>query len=354
MAAEAPSAYSDWRGSAVANALADFPIPAGKKSVPRALAKKREAAEAPFPGDIVDCLQKDTEWWKGHRWSQPPGSRRVLYWRRADLLRVGPVQAVRSVAAAPVEMFLLALATPTRLQSALPRLARTLPQAELIHRALVSRVGGGTPVECPEITGRGQNRRPLSGHTHAHILPLDLDGDGCLDHVLLHANMGFGLAAQQAIRTLQRTWTKGGVGELQVALVGYGDIGTLRDMPDPLRNGITQLLGPVGGSCVWESRTPFVPPRFMKPRGNNTIEGQVNAELSSRGLPPAHVEVLPWDEKNRGLRHVVRVRRAPAPPPPVDVGLAVRLTFASPVTGPLSIGYGSHFGLGLFFAATDA
>jgi CRISPR-associated protein Csb2 len=30
------------------------------------------------------------------------------------------------------------------------------------------------------------------------------------------------------------------------------------------------------------------------------------------------------------------------------VGTAFKLTFATPVTGPLVLGYGAHFGLGLF------
>jgi hypothetical protein len=32
------------------------------------------------------------------------------------------------------------------------------------------------------------------------------------------------------------------------------------------------------------------------------------------------------------------------------MGFAVRLTFETPVKGPLVLGYGSHFGLGLFVA----
>jgi hypothetical protein len=36
--------------------------------------------------------------------------------------------------------------------------------------------------------------------------------------------------------------------------------------------------------------------------------------------------------------------------PPVDCGFALRLRFAEPVRGPLCLGYGSHFGLGLFQA----
>jgi len=48
------------------------------------------------------------------------------------------------------------------------------------------------------------------------------------------------------------------------------------------------------------------------------------------------------------------VRRHPARRPPVDAGFAVRLTFDAPVRGPIALGYGSHFGLGLFVVTDDA
>jgi CRISPR-associated protein Csb2 len=32
-------------------------------------------------------------------------------------------------------------------------------------------------------------------------------------------------------------------------------------------------------------------------------------------------------------------------------GTAFRLTFAEPISGPLALGYGAHFGLGLFVPA---
>lgn len=76
------------------------------------------------------------------------------------------------------------------------------------------------------------------------------------------------------------------------------------------------------------------------------------AELASRGLPPATVRMLTWDEADGRLRHAVRVRRAPAAPPPQDLGVALALEFASPVSGPITLGYGAHFGLGRF-AAVD-
>lgn len=350
MAPEVPGDYARWREESVKKALELLPLPEGKKA-PAKLIENRRRGEAPYPRDLVACIEQDTAQWKQHGWSQPPGARRVLYWRPANALAVAPPPPRCRPEPATVTTILLALTTPSGTASALPRRTRTLPQAELLHRALAARGGAREPGDCPELTGKDELGRPLTGHRHAHILPVDLDGDGHLDHVLIHAPMGLRTAAQQAVRGLRRTWTKGGVGELQVAVAGLGDLADLRRLPSPLDTGIRALLGPPGGARSWTSATPFVLPRHVKRRGKNTLEGQVQAELVSRGLPGGTVEVLPWDEQNRDLRHAIRVRRHPARPPPVDAGFVLRLVLDRPVQGPITLGYGVHFGLGLFVTA---
>ena len=123
--------------------------------------------------------------------------------------------------------------------------------------------------------------------------------------------------------------------------------------PAPLDRQIERLLGPPQGARVWVSATPFVPPRFLKRRGANTLLGQINAELASRGLPSAdELEELPRSAETLPLRHYVRCRQHGGTKPPIDVGYAIRLGFSEPITGPLTLGYASHFGLGIFYADT--
>jgi CRISPR-associated protein Csb2 len=355
VAAIPPQEYARWRRETTEKLLSSFPLPEGNKKPPPKLLKERANAVAPYPDELLNCLLKDTAWWKRHCWSQPPGSQRVLYWRRSDALQVGVPRSDTPRLAGPVTTILLAITTPSGNQSALPPCSRTLPQAELFHRAIVRRVANGQRVHCPELTGRDSRGQPLrEHHRHAHLLPLDLDGDGHLDHLLVHAPMGLGDAAQRAIRTLRRTWTKGGVGDLQLALAGSGNIDAFRSLPAPLDRRVAQLLGPRQGSRVWLSATPFVPPRFLKRHGANTLLGQVNAELASRGMTPVEqVDVLPRTAESASLRHYVRRRQRGGAPPPIDVGYAIRLQFAEPVVGPLALGYASHFGLGMF-RASDA
>jgi len=42
----------------------------------------------------------------------------------------------------------------------------------------------------------------------------------------------------------------------------------------PFGDGVERILGPEKGIRGWVSRTPFVPPRYLKRRGRHTLEGQ--------------------------------------------------------------------------------
>ena len=352
LAPQSASDYAEWRRVALANAQANTGIDLAKSRHTGPEKKKLDAAAEALPSDLLAALQVDTAWLQKLGWSQPPGSRKLLYWRRSDSLETAaPRPRQQSRRAAPVPCMLLALGTATGNLGALPRIERSLPQGELLHRALISqanRLSGHSVV----LSGCDDQRRPLTTpHQHAHLLHLDLDGDGHLDHVLIWAPMGLDADAQAAIRATRRSYTKGGVGPLQLALAGSGDWADLARLPAPYGQRLRALIGDHNaGATRWRSLTPFVPPRYLKPNGRNTLHGQINAELASRGLPEAiacHVLDPHDDDDARRARHFKRVRAGGAPPPQ-DVGFVLELEFAESVRGPLVLGYGCHFGLGVF------
>lgn len=342
------SEFSAWRSDAVQRAREETGIDLTKVKMSAAERKRLDAAQAPYPLTLIDCLQAETSWLRSHGWNQAPGSRRVFYWRRRDALQVGvPVSRSAPREPEPVEMMLLSIASESRSKGLLPPVNRALPQGELLHRALVSR--------CPisVFTGTDEEGRPLrDGHRHTHILHLDLDGDHHLDHVLLWAPMGFDARAQNAVRAVRKAFTKGGKGALRLMLVGMGGADELTRLSAPIGPRVGLLCG-ARPSTIWRSLTPFVPSRYLKERGRDTLEGQIRAELSQRGLPAVSsvmVRAPHTDEDARRARHAVRCRQR-GPRPPQDCSFIVDLVFERPVCGPISIGYGSHFGLGLFAAA---
>jgi CRISPR-associated protein Csb2 len=147
---------------------------------------------------------------------------------------------------------------------------------------------------------------------------------------------------------VSRTWGK----DLPDVIVNVAGRGTLDLLHRQLRTRAGRSVGEIDTAEVWESCTPFVAPRFVKARGTNSLVGQVRSECRTRGLPEPDVEVLSRDEvvARHFLRFVTR-RRSGRPQPPTATPWALRLRFPVPVTGPISLGYASHFGLGLFATA---
>ncbi len=353
LAPQSAEDYVRWRAQALADAQARAGIDPGKARQPAAEKKKMAALEQTLPPDLIACLQVDTAWLHRLGWSQPPGSRKLFYWRRSEsLVPAAPKPRFRTSRSAPVSCMLLALNHGSGNHGALPRLERALPQGELLHRSLVaqaSRLAGHSVV----LSGCDEQRKPLATpHQHAHLIHLDLDGDGRLDHVLIWAPMGLDDAAQAAVRATRRSYTKG-TGALHLALAGSGDWIDLASLPDPFGPRLRALAGnDTEGANHWRSLTPFVPPRHLKVRGRNSLVGQINAELASRGMPDAlSVRVFDphTDDEARQARHFKRVRRHGAPPAQ-DVGFVLELGFADPVRGPIVLGYGCHYGLGVFGA----
>jgi CRISPR-associated protein Csb2 len=180
------------------------------------------------------------------------------------------------------------------------------------------------------------------GHRHAMWLPEDDDGDGMIDHVLMFCDRGLpdGLAPVLA-----------GGGE-----VWLGRLGEFRLLPDWMgRRAPGALFGP---STSWRSATPFVTMRWRTRKGGairppELTEHQVLRETKSRGLP-ALVRLDTGTRLASGPTVSDFLLSTDDRKPPADaIAASVRLVFKRPVWGPLALGFGCHFGLGLFEPMTD-
>ncbi len=319
--------------------------------------RRASAAATPRVGDapetLWDCLVQTTSDLQAAGWSLPPGSRRQLYWRRKDALVVAPPMAIRRPSPARPEVILLSLALSSGNLQALPPVTRTLPQAELLHRAVVRSLARGEMTDAGlELVGRDPGGALLSGHQHAHTLPLDLDEDGHLDHILFWAPGGFSPEARAAVRGLRTTYAKG-VTDLRLAVAAVGSLSSLVDLPGRWGDGLRAVLGPAKS---WISATPFLPPRFLKRSGRNTLEGQVQAELRSRGLPEAtSIQSFTRDEVLAArFRHFERERRRGGDKSKTGYWFGLKVSFDEPVCGPLCLGYASHYGMGRLRTIRDS
>ena len=320
-----------------------------KQATKTQLAQAEAKIMALYPDDLLGCLLQETADLQQQGWSQPPGSQQILYRRPAGTLERRPRhQAFHPRSRPSVQAALLALTSDTKRGDVLPLFTRCLPQAELLHQSLVSLLGDEASM-CSVLSGRDPTEGGrLTGHQHAHYLPLDLDEDGRLDHVIVHAPMGLDERAQAAIGRLRRTWTKGGDKDIFVTCVGMAD---LSQVAAQLRRRSGRSLSELSTSHRWSSITPFVPPRHLKKR-NHSLEDQIRAELESRSLPPPQL-IDTFSRKElieKKLLRFVRTRRGEKPQPPAHRAFGIRLVFDESISGPITLGYASHYGLGLFAA----
>ncbi len=229
--------------------------------------------------------------------------------------------------------------------SELPDVVLALPFAEQVRRALIRNRVDTSHSEA--IVGKTVDGAPLEGHLHAHYLATDEDGDGRLDHVTLYAPCGFDQHDLAAIGALRTIFRQGNRPDVRLVLTGLGEAEQVGDAPIFAR------------SRRWRSVTPFSLPRFASrgagkpPRPRDLPEAQLVRELRVRGLPEP-VSIKRIEGYAAGGRPLVRwlefhTRRFNGTE---GFGLAgFELEFAEPIAGPLALGFGCHFGLGLFLPA---
>lgn len=206
-----------------------------------------------------------------------------------------------------------------------------------------TRVGRDVRESIADMAGKDANDEPLKGHRHTEFLAWCKDGQPTR-LVVWRDSRAFDADEQESIllaASRDVSWAAAGSGadEWKVRLVPLD-----RDVPVP--PGFDGLA-----SVVWESVTPYVPPRHHlrggKEREGESMAEQIQREVQRRGVaeavevefvgPPIWVSVH-VTRREAEKRAFIGDRR----------GQVVRLRFPSPVGGPIRLGHSSSFGLGLF------
>jgi len=322
------------------------PVPPGLTPVPVLTAAPAEP-EAFLRALLIDIGVLRS----GEKRLDPQGSRWVRYGRPSDALVDFPVRA-RPAAVRQVQVARYALE-----HKPLPSLLQAVAVGELARKAAMAKYGGPKrKPPSPLLSGRSGAEPLRAQHRHAFYLPTDEDGDGRIDHLTIVADDGFDAAEQRALGQVTKLWTGHGEESEDIArllLLGMTSL-------DELRRQCAWFKP----ATVWESVTPYVLTRHPKrtrsgaPKLNefgeqrDGPEDQLRRELALRGLPtPVSFERLPRCDLPVGRSfHWLEYQRWRHQGGGSNSGLAYgfRLIFAEPVPGPLALGYGCHFGLGLF------
>ncbi|MFZ5557562.1 MAG: type I-G CRISPR-associated protein Csb2 [Pseudomonadota bacterium] len=311
------------------------PLPAGEYRMhrDRFLTDKRAAKKpsSTLPDNLLDALSVETADLRRQGWSQPPAARKVPYLRPVDALRPKRVPQKDTSPGFTTVRYLL-------VGKPLPRLEYSVRIGELLRQAVMSRAKHELGEDAIPAMLSGHDLPEGNRHQHAFYLPLDANGDGRIDRLLLHVPAGMGPAERRVVEKLRRIWSRDG-GEWLLVLESIGDVG----VGEPLMSRATE----------WRSITPYLHPWHVKK--GFAIEDQVHRECCERGLPePIALERLGGALVGGRIRrpiHFHRFRNKRGLSQPDRHGSFWRLTFAEPVSGPLALGFACHFGLGLFAPA---
>ncbi len=317
-----PPEYGPWRATVVE----------GHGLGAKKLNKTQQRLLETLPETLPGALRAETTDLQAVGWSSPPGARFVIYQRPMEAFRPRPTRRRGGWRDRGVTAVRLALAGKP-----LPRLENAVRIGEIARMAAMRKAENINGGEIPAVLS-GHELSADNRHGHAFYLPEDADGDGYIDHILVHAPDGLPPKAVRALDRITRLWERDG-GEWQVLFEGHG---ALEELPD------TVYTGP---GRVWLSVTPYLHPWHRK-KNKFGPEEQIRRECRERDLPEPEriepVERVAVGDRERRPVHFHRFRSKPGLAQPDTQGAFWRLTFPEPVEGPLALGFGCHFGLGAF------
>lgn len=351
LASMVPDEYQNWRDEFLKTNAPDEPPAnnakkAGKKS------KKSKALEV--PENLFRALEADTGKLQSAGWNLPPGALYMNYTRLENAFASTAKPRVRQ------NEKLLTVARYAVVSEVAPSITQAVSIAGRVHDALCKWSDQGNGASAV-FTGLDANGEPRRDHQHAHIF-CEANGErDAITHITVWAEMGFDEAACDALRRIRKVWGYGGH-DIQLVLYGIGQPDNFTDCT------LFRLNNEERKSKVWRSLTPFVSARHEKTFRDGRPKMDSNGwQIGSSGhdllrllaLHPqgadAKINLLP--ERSRpfqfGSRNLCSlqfqtIRKNGEGRRGNDSGNAFKITFPKPVSGPIALGYGAHFGLGLF------
>jgi CRISPR-associated protein Csb2 len=230
----------------------------------------------------------------------------------------------------------------------------------------MSRVSNGHPWGLLVAMTRGRSERTRRTLMLSICRKMQM-GDGFIDHIIVYCRLGFSDGARRCLDRLTKLWiergrvdeeSERGRKEWRVALEDIAPPGSFQESP---------LLQ---DSRVWQSTTPYLKTRFdkVRPKTFDQTIGTYRAQIATSGCvafqPYGRPTLSRWSThpivSSYGLVRAdrapplafARTRRGRGGLQPDTSGGFFRLTLEHPISGPIALGWGAHFGLGTFGAVT--
>ena len=325
-----------------------------------------------LPERLLDALTLDTADWQDRGWQRPPAARDVLYARDEHVATVVTPSPRRKRAGSVTRDAMPTVARYLLAGRPRPRVEDTIRIGELMRRAALSQFGwqvdhssGRRVPKAPwQISGRDSGGKPLRdpAHRHAYWLPEDADADGLIDHVSVFIPHGIDHDIQAKLDRITRLWVDhqqhSGDGDVdaagtikwRLALEGFGK-----------PSDFAESAPIFGRARDWRSATPFLAAGHLKSKGHAGEFRRLVTRMGmdeKLGFTAELIEISELESVQVGgtTRHADRFRRfrSRGRERQYDArGALLQVRFPVPLRGPVAMGFGSHFGLGLFIADPD-
>lgn len=336
LCANSPVLHEAW---VAANQTKEEVKPKGKKP-------KAKSSISGLPSSIFEALHAETATLQAEGWLIPPGSRWADYTREVECFQPGAVRPARQ------QKKTVTVARFAIFSTVLPRITQAISVAERLHQTLAKRADGKA---CARVfIGKEANGEPLKGHQHTHIFCELGERRDSIGYITLYAPMGFDHDAQEVIEDVQRKalWGHGGHA-IELILLGFGNVNTF-DIPIFRK------------AKRWISLTPFVPTRHAKHYADGRPKldedgwpiGSPAQDLrrllkNDRGIIPKSISqpsssITVRRERTLRTLQFQTERNHGNGKRGHQSGVGLSIEFEENVQGPLALGYGSHFSLGLF------
>lgn len=289
--------------------------------------KPSKQFKSTLPEPLVEALSVETGALRKQGWNQPPAAHWQSYIRPLSTQRVKYQTRILKRKPAITAQFVL-------VGKPLPRVESSLHIGELARSAVMhlsAREFGPDNIP-PALSGHGMPEG--NRHQHAFYLPWDSDGDGRIDRLIVHVPAGMSDKEQRAIEKMRYLRDRKGSEWRTI----------LEDIGSDMQNLV------LASSRTWQTVTPWLYPWHVK--RNFDVTAQIERECQERSLPPpASIQWLDTVQVGNTPRrpvHFKRFRNRRVTHQPDRLGRFCRLTFSEEVRGPIALGFGCHFGLGLF------
>ncbi len=220
----------------------------------------------------------------------------------------------------------------------LPSIYDTLLLSNVIHRRLLSQSRRLYQRELPRFSGRNQDGTLMKGHRHVYIMPLDLDLDGRIDHVLIRCRENFDAEDLEVLSYLRKIYFRGS--EISIVIENLFTFNN-QDVPNTSRS--------------WRSLTPFVPPRhYRKGRGpmDEWLKAELMRELQYHYIIKDESEIESIEIEDRIILanrpYLWLSFRRSRKEDPENIAFGFKIVFKESKPGPFAVGKEAHFGLGEF------